>query len=344
MDNVSNKQITQGDICYDYFAKQLVQKFKFNEVNLKSLKDLKNINITKSIVRYNDLLLIQMNKFEKDKELHEFQKIMLEPFLLQICKYREDIESNLNDNYIEYSLNNDMCFFIGFSQGNLCKVITFLSLSFKKLLKNDTLVACIDLICSSPVFINNKIDISSYDDLTESYKVKLGLGGILMYIVLNTFFKKVNYAILFTNPTLFKYYKKLGWTLGLPSYNLNNSYFTRQVSSLNKFKEANKRALYEQLEYAAERFKIKLDDYRLIEYLRDRKYILNVQEIDMNDDQLYAMTLSKNDLTDNLFDEFVEKLRGLKDVNEYMFNSNSRQLNKVLTQDYLKLYYHFIDN
>jgi hypothetical protein len=220
MGNITNKEITKSNICFDYFSKEMIQKFGRKQKIIYNLKNLKDCDLATDVIVYKNLTCLCIQP-TNNIELADFQKQMIKPFLNQIC-----INSPydfLDKEYVSNSLNNPYII-IGFSQGNTCKLIAFCSISYLKNIVNNNILAELDIICATTAQTDHNLQ-NAGKEYSHYFKknrlgyteIKIGFGKICIYFACKLL-KTLGYkdVILYTNYNLIPYYNKLGFKLGYP--------------------------------------------------------------------------------------------------------------------------------
>jgi len=265
MGNVTNKDITQTDICFNYFVKTLISEFKMKHVHCSTLRDILDYNLDDTIISYKTMVALSL-KPSSNKELYEFQKQMIRPFVHQICNLQE---SFLDWDYVNENLDikqqrdkrfEPFLILIGFSQGNMCKIVGVCKVDFRFEVLSEKVVPDCSLLCAFKSIDELSSDgsktqskelreyITKCQELTDKQRtkdmnlfksalfkikedlveVKVGLGHLCLFFAHKTLIAR-GHTILFLNTQeeLFKYYSRLGYKIGFPENEISFQSFRR---------------------------------------------------------------------------------------------------------------------
>ena len=86
MGNIQDKEVTKSDICYDFFAKQLIQENNLSMIDCKYPEDIFNYSLRTHVIRFKGMYLMKLDKRQNSsKRLIDLQRDMLMPFISQRC-------------------------------------------------------------------------------------------------------------------------------------------------------------------------------------------------------------------------------------------------------------------
>lgn len=242
MGNVSNKDITKSDICFDYFAKTLIEKYNRKEKRIYNLLELKDCNLKDEIIKYKNMICLCLQP-SNNKEYNEFQKEMIKPFVNQLCITQKF--DFLDSDYVNNSLSNPYIIMIGFSQGNVCKLVSYCSINFKKNIFTKEIMPEIELLCATTVKTEQNLSNAGkkYKHLFRVNEfgiteIKAGLGVLTLYFAYKLCLS-LNYKtiILNTTPDLFKYYKNKSWKIGYPNSDVGQEFVTGRSFNFVSFSD-----------------------------------------------------------------------------------------------------------
>ena len=224
MGQIQDKEITKSDICYDFFAKQLIEETNLTLIKCKYPEDIFNYSLRTHVIYHKGMYFMQLDKrTNSSKRLIDLQRDMLMPFISQRC-----VGPYIDHNYsIQSCYEDPVLFLCGFSHGNFCNCIAVCTLSFnepdfmhKQLDPDLTLVPSINVLCSfSFIKKQNQVDLVN---------IKIKFGQILMYFALK-YCQELHYSYVqlecFKNLIPF-YMDVCGFKLGsCPSFNLTQSLY-----------------------------------------------------------------------------------------------------------------------
>jgi hypothetical protein len=307
MGNLNHK--SSFDTCFYAFIKHLVKdhnykllKYKATLENYEKILHLNNIN--KTIIRYGDLYMFKLDHEEQNSI--PLNNCLLEPFLRQLT-FESDKKSTLLTDYVlnEFRQRHKQkmdIFVIGFSQINWCKAVAFAFVKYftnpisdkeepelSVLVSNKLYSYGEELKVSQNLFnwskedydtkcdnVDEKINKDNYDKCRQikteaESKTRIGLGMFTLLSVLK-FLKTFNYEYirLECDPSLYSYYRKLGFELG-PNPMVHTKYKVYNVD-IEKNPEYIK-TLYkrENIQYIVDEFKVSSEEqvYQFVSPIND---------------------------------------------------------------------------
>ena len=144
MGNITNKTITKNSTCMDYYIKPLQKEYGYVIRPIDRISDFVNIDLDESVAVYKDIYMI-LFKSTENKELERFQREMLSVFGYQVCNLDTKREKPSDDQEVvkeapgmtypyvyDQIKTSPYILFLGFDNGNFCRLVSFVTLDIKK--------------------------------------------------------------------------------------------------------------------------------------------------------------------------------------------------------------------